>query len=444
MRALDSTTLLVASLAFALAPGGCISNHDVYAERGQASGGTSATGAGGRTVALPSGGAGGFGGHADRDAAVAADAQAAPDDPPGPWRLTLLHGVIDSPWVGFCFAPVRAGKEQAVVGVPVPRTGLEYGHSFTAGSLVGVDLGVEGLRAYVVAAASAAAVAGLDCAAILARARALGAAPPVLDAGGPSSLPDARSPRADAGMRDASVSSPDASRQTDASPGSSDAAASQGIDASHADARSPPAPGTVPRGIASVRVAALPIVPAGSLSASRSYLLVAGGCIGGPGVTDPSERSVCGEYYSAVAPTVTEIVVQLPRKVSPGRVGLSFLGGTPALTMSDLVLQPGPHTDPLKIARKVVTGALRPVPPNTDSSVVDIGAPSPDAAIELYPSGAPTAAYSAPWKKTFDAGGFAALEDGKQYTLVAIGPYPGFSARSWWNDPLVTIVRNDP
>jgi len=96
------------------------------------------------------------------------------------------------------------------------------------------------------------------------------------------------------------------------------------------------------------------------------------------------------------------------------------------------------------VAEKVVTGAIRPVPPYSESSAAEIGAGSPDAAVQLFVNGSSSAAYEKPWSPTLSAGGIAALEDGREYTLILVGPYPGFAARRWWNDPLVTVVANDP
>jgi hypothetical protein len=43
---------------------------------------------------------------------------------------------------------------------------------------------------------------------------------------------------------------------------------------------------------------------------------------------------------------------------------------------------------------------------------------------------------------TLEAGGIDELANGTAYTLVIVGPSPGFEKRRWWNDPLVTIVRH--
>jgi hypothetical protein len=79
---------------------------------------------------------------------------------------------------------------------------------------------------------------------------------------------------------------------------------------------------------------------------------------------------------------------------------------------------------------------------NTSRSAEDIGATSDGTSIQVFPGGSGGAAYSRPWLNTMNAGALTALENGEAYTLIMVGPYPGFSAQRWWNDPLVTIVKN--
>src|SRR4051812_19244414 len=103
-----------------LAPG-CLSDHGELAERttggsgGAASGGAAGIsgGSGGAIAPLPDGGASL---DAALDARSDASAPIPPDEPPGPRTLTLLHGVVDSPWIGFCFATVHDGKPAKVTG----------------------------------------------------------------------------------------------------------------------------------------------------------------------------------------------------------------------------------------------------------------------------------------------------------------------------------------
>jgi hypothetical protein len=194
--------------------------------------------------------------------------------------------------------------------------------------------------------------------------------------------------------------------------------------------------------VAAVRVASLPALPPGVLADSRGYVFVAGGCAGGRGVTDPSERSVCGESYSPSSPTLTAYVVAPPWTAPEDKVALTVLGAAPALTQFDLGFVPGLGGDLVTVATRVVPGALRPLSGYTGSSSVDIGAGHSDAHLQLFAFGSKVPIYDQSWAPTLAAGGISGIDDGTSYTLIVIGPFPGFAASRWWNDSLVTTVWN--
>ena len=412
---LSLRVLVLAVVATLPATGGCVADHSVLGEQPSRDAGNA--GSGGRSTV--------------RDAASEREPEAAPSvvrdtgtPPPGTRSLTFVHGVTDSPWLAFCLSFVQDGKTTAI-GAPFPPGGLDYGHSARLDETSVAELATAGLSATLVLADSAAAVKGLDCAGILALAAALSGSPPVPDAGAPpGAMPDAGmgAPH-DASLLDASLLD-----------------ASIMLDASSSDAAGPPHDASVP--IAAVRAVALPIVPAGAFADSRGYLLVVGGCAGGPGVTDPSEKSVCGELYSPSTPTLSEFVVASPAKIRDGYVALTVLGGTPALTQVDLGLVPALHGDLVTVATKVVPGALRPLSSYTAATSGELGAKDPSASVELFAFGSDVPIYNEGWAVTLTAGGVTELDDGAAYTLIVIGPFPGFAKRRWWNDPLVTIVEN--
>jgi hypothetical protein len=394
----------------------CLQDHNVLAEQpgvGGAGGvpGVTKHSSGGAPSVVDAGGGGGT-------------PPAAPD---GPRTLTVVHGVIDSPWIALCFTRVSGGVESPAVGNPLPASGLEYGHSAVFDSLPGIDFNADGVRAYLVLARGPSAAAGLDCAAVVAQADAPPLPPPPRQGADGSVIEsDARAQDA-ASLRDATTRV-DASVFRDAARDGSPEGAAPAVDAM---AEIPP-----------VRAVSLPVIPEGQLSVERSYLLVPSGCVGGPGVTDPSERSVCGEFYSPDTPTLVPLLVALSRAGKPNRVALGFLDAAPAFSGCDVRLTPPLHGDAISVAQNVAFGALRPRPPTTASSVADIGATASSASIQIYPGGSGTAAYNAPWLKTMNAGDLITLQDGEAYTLIFVGPYPGFSAQRWWNDPLVTVVKN--
>ena len=295
----------MAALASAPLSSACVQNHDILAAQ------PNPAGAGGAVVrTMPSaGGAGGV-------PVAPEDSGPPPIQAEGPRTLTVVNGVVDSPWVALCFAPVKAGVERPATGAPVPASGLVYGATAEFDSLTGIDLAADGVRPYLVAGAGPSAAAGLDCAAIVAQAHPK--SPPQVPA------PDAAPPPPDAsdsGSADA-ASSVDASVSLDATI-PLDASKTGSVEASTVDA-------TVP--IPLVRFAALPVIPSGQLAVLHGYLLVLSGCVGGPGVTDSAEEAVCGSSYSAATPTLGPELVAPSRAAPSDWVALAFLNGSPAFS----------------------------------------------------------------------------------------------------------------
>jgi hypothetical protein len=331
-----------------------------------------------------------------------------------------VNGVTDAPWISLCFSKVKNGVEGAVGGSPFPPGGLSYANSLTADAIPGASIESDAVRPYVVAGAPDA-ISGLDCASLVVIAGAFGGPPDAT----PASSSDAS---LDAGSGDGGDASADARSDAD---GSRDAARSEA-------GGGPPSPVPVP--IPNVRVSALSVIPAGTFNAEEHYLFGLAGCLGGPGIRDPSELSVCGEDFSATHPTLTPVLVTLSRIVTDGYVGLQFVDATPAVRAADLRLT-WLGVTPVSVVKNVVRGAIRPIPPYAARTTGQLG-PSDSDRIQIFADASEKPIYDEPWSKTFAVGGIPAVQNGHDYTLLLIGPYPGFSAREWWNDPSVTIVEN--
>lgn len=402
----------------AAAVSGCVTDHDVLAEQTPDARPAFEGGTGVRPVQR----------DASSDAASGAtpppQMEAAPP-PSGTRSLTFVNGVTDSPWVAFCISVVHDGKTTALPH-PFPEGGLSYGATVRVADGEIADLAADGVGSRLVLADSADAVAGLDCASVLELADQLavypppGDASPIFDAGPVGRPSDAAA--LPPSPRDASIVM-DGSTRRDAS--------------AEAGARDASVP------VARVRVATLPLLPPGVLAVPRGYVLVAGGCAGGRGVTDPSEQSICGEGYSPTAPTLNAYVVAPPVNAPKDKVELTVLGATPALTQFDLGFIPGLSGDLVTVATRVAPGALRPLSGYTASSSVGIGALDASAHLQLFAFGSSVPIYDQNWMPTLAAAGVSAIEDGASYTLIVVGPFPGFAKRRWWNDPLVTVVRNE-
>jgi hypothetical protein len=163
--------------------------------------------------------------------------------------------------------------------------------------------------------------------------------------------------------------------------------------------------------------------------------------MGGPGIRDPSEQSVCGESFSGTHPTLAPVLVTLSRIVTSDRVALQFVNASSVVRAANLRLV-SKGLGALSLAQDVVKGAIRPVRPNASRSAAQLGGSEEDR-IQIFADGSAQPIYDQPWSTTLAAGSMSPVEDGHAYTLLLIGPYPGFAKREWWNDPVVTIVRND-
>jgi hypothetical protein len=260
-------------LAFAAAAQlGCSNDHDLLAEKPGPPG--------------PDGGAGG-GSDIDtgfpvnpRDAHPTFDAR--DPEPPGPWVLTLMNGVVDVGPARFCFVPVVDGGEAPPDDAPLPGApGLAFGAQ-TVLTHLAVDPRTTDLHPYLVVGADGP-NAALSC-------------KQLLGAG------------ADGGT----------------------------------DARAPSA-------------YSLPIVPAGTLGESRSYLAVANGCALRAAVPDagaPPDGGDAGETGAVdsgpsivacgtgLGPTTLGLtLVRLSRRKDYSRIGFQTVNGSNATVPAMLLME---------------------------------------------------------------------------------------------------------
>ena len=379
--------------------GACSTDHDALKHKPSASGGA----------------AGEAGADADADLDVAVDVVVDQFvEPPGSNVLTLLHGVVDAPRIAFCFAKVDGGVAAPPLGAPSPAAGLGWGNGLALSAIAGLDWTTDDIQPIVIAATDFATLSGKTCADAMALAESYA------DAGGADASEDG-------GAADASV-------DADASAGPADADAGAG----DAEAELPPPP--------PVRSLELPVLPAGTLSGGYSNLLVATGCIGGPGFTDSLETYVCGQSYSPSSPTLSESLVQLSRVGVSTALGLQVMNAALASDPIDLSSVP-PEGSPLPtlgIASGVVYGALSPKPPMLTFSKVSFGNPISASALEVTSQGSSSAVFASPWSAAFASGGIPDVSDGSTYAIVLVGPRPNITGTKWWNGPRLSVIPTAP
>src|SRR5262245_1610510 len=88
---------------------GCSSDHDLLAQKPEPPGPDGAAGDGAGDAGFPVN---------PRDSRPSFDAR--DPEPPGPWVLTMMNGVIDTGPVRFCFVPVVDGGESPGDDPPLP------------------------------------------------------------------------------------------------------------------------------------------------------------------------------------------------------------------------------------------------------------------------------------------------------------------------------------
>ena len=393
--------LAAAGFTLLVGAGACTSNHDLLATQ------PSSGGSGGALPDAAPDAQGGGGGVPD----------AAPDvtEPTGPDRLTLLHGVVDATRIAFCFARVDSGGASLPVGSPLPAQGLDFAHATSVPSLQGLDFAKDAIQPIVIAG-DLSLVSGKTCDAAIALAQQMSAP----DAGPDAAVQDAG---ADAAPSDAAA---DAS--TDAK---GDAPSDAAVDAP------PPAPPPL-------RAQALPVLPAGTLTGGRSYLLVAAGCMGAPGFSDSLDQAVCGDGYAPDRPTLTPVVVRMSRITAAERLGLQAVNASRAT--DNLTVQSGtpPNTteNALRVASELGFGAILPRPPDLDHALVDYG--TPIGTVPLEGLSGSTSALSQTWSDALARGGVSKLENGQTYAIIVVGPRIDIATPGWWNLPAISVVPTAP
>lgn len=370
----------------------CGRNHDGLALEDRATGG----------VAGNLGGSGGSGGRARGGTGAGGAATGGVGgkyvEPRGRSVTTFVHGIVDAERIAFCFAR-HDEADPVLVGNPLPSGGLAYAASFSVESLRGIDLETEPVLPYAIAG-DLALVADMNCVEAVERAEdemeAVNAVP--LGAGG--------------------------------APGA-------GGESGAGGAAEPPRP---PR----LRVSSLPEIPARALADGYSSLYVARGCLGGPAFTHDLDTDACGASYQPNAPTASAVLVTLSRITGFGK--LVFQGLHASLASPTLAVSSSPPDTAIRPTVPIVynldRGALSPRIPSAILSLAEFGINVPEWTVQASNEG--TVLTSELWPDVLERAGLEALEDGRGYTLVVVGPRGDLGANGFWNPMAIGIVDNDP
>jgi len=380
----------------------CKSDHDALAARPP-------SGSGGKAGAGGAGGRGGTGGTGGGTAAgggtggTGGTGGSKPVLPEGRSVTTLVHAIVDAPRIAFCFARSVDG-ENRFVGDPRPAGGVAYGGSVVVESVDGIDHETEGMVPYAIAG-ELGLVEGLDCEAAVA-----------LSGGGSAGTGSGGS-------------------------GGGGGQGGEGGDGTQAGAGGE---GGDPGGFTPhLRVARLPELAPGAMTAGYSLLYAAVGCLGGAGFTHPDETEICGDGYAPNRSTVSAELVVVSRTVKADVVALQALHASRAFGEASVWVAPreGAVEPMIPIGDTITEGALRPREPRIDLLPSMIGVGISGWRIQARVGGSPV--FAETWPVVLERSGIAELELGHGYTLILVGPSSDFGD-GWWNPPAVAIVDNDP
>lgn len=374
----------------------CVTNHEALERRPDAgAGGMAGLGRAGAPAQLGGNGGDGTAGNGHPD-----------DEPPGTNLLTVVNGVVDAPELLFCWGAVDANGEVAPFGEPLGDGPLAYAHSLVFRDVTDETEGA--LQPFVIAG-ELELVAGLDCQAAL-----------------------------DAALAEENPGSTGLGEGGAGGAGGAGSEAGAGGSAGEREVDPPPAVRS------RLRARALPAIPAGTLTAGRSLVLVANGCLGGATYTGPSAEEYCGAGYTESSPTVSATLVSLSRSVGFGQAGMQVVHASLANPTIDVAsFEAFPSMAPgIAIANRVVEGQVAPRPALLVYPAVAFGA---NKLHFLQVSNGGSAAFTQGWGAVLANGDIAELSDSTTYALVFSGPRTDSKAvAELWNAPALTLLAADP
>jgi hypothetical protein len=186
-----------------------------------------------------------------------------------------------------------------------------------------------------------------------------------------------------------------------------------------------------PGGDEAIEVVTLGVLPRSAVEAPRVIALVAAGCLGGEDEESEVGEAACGPGFASGAPTATLVAAPLSRITASERVGLQAVGGALAAAPLDLAVRVGSDGAPLLVAEDVSLGAALPLPPNTERDAVALSAGGALEAVAVLP-GDGTELATVDLAAAMDRAGIGAVEDGRTYAIVLVGPAPTLGPGPFW------------
>lgn len=190
----------------------------------------------------------------------------------------------------------------------------------------------------------------------------------------------------------------------------------------------------------------LAVIPKGVFDSHKSLLLVADGCLGGPGHDDPSAVTACGAGYTSQTPTAGVVLVSMSRVKDTGHVSLQVVSASTALAKSDVSIMPNLMGAMAKVVAPALSqGAIGPTPPFAAYTATELG-PLDGLKIETFLPGTAYMQSAITLDKVLAGSslGAAAFVNGASLVLVAVGSDPGLPVGGFWHAFTYALVKAEP
>jgi hypothetical protein len=173
-------------------------------------------------------------------------------------------------------------------------------------------------------------------------------------------------------------------------------------------------------------------------------LEVADGCLGARAFTSPSETDACGAEYTPENGSLSAEIVVLGRATMPAALALQGLNASHASGALGFRTEPSALDDgqAVTVVDGLSEGVLRPRDPRADLPTTSWGVNTATWSLAGTVSGVTYA--SELWPAVRRRSGITKFEDGRGYTLIAIGPAIDLEVEGFWHPFAFTAVDNDP
>nr|MDQ2647319.1 hypothetical protein [Myxococcota bacterium] len=162
-----------------------------------------------------------------------------------------------------------------------------------------------------------------------------------------------------------------------------------------------------------------------------------------PAYSAKNDVLACGADYRPDRPTLSAVATRMSRTRLAGRVGFQALHAVTASAPIDVRSAPLLETSEptMWITTQLPFGVIAPDPPRLEFTVLGYRANTSTWALQVLGGG--SVMYSEPWSEVTERSGVTPV-DGRNYTVVVVGPAVGLAENGFWNASRAVVVDSDP